>query len=112
MFSSALRQATRSGLATRAVRRSVAPSALSRPTFVRTLVSKSNTALQGHFWRILVLTRFSTAKKYTQDHEAVVFDDSTSVGTITITDYAQSSLGDVVFVELPSVGTEVKQGGT
>ncbi|KAI0348471.1 hypothetical protein BDW22DRAFT_1321021 [Trametopsis cervina] len=88
MFSSALRQATRSGLATRAVRRSVAPSVLSRPTFVRTLVTK----------------------KYTQDHEAVVFDDSTSVGTITITDYAQSSLGDVVFVELPSVGTEVKQG--
>lgn len=40
-----------------------------------------------------------------------MFDDSTSVGTISITDYAQSSLGDVVFVELPSVGTEVKQGG-
>ena len=54
---------------------------------------------------------FITAKKYTEDHEAVVFDDSTSVGTISITDYAQSSLGDVVFVELPTVGTEVKQGG-
>lgn len=51
------------------------------------------------------------AKKYTQDHESVVFDDSTSIGTVSITDYAQSSLGDVVFVELPSVGTEVKQGG-
>lgn len=52
-----------------------------------------------------------TAKKYTQDHEAVVFDDSTGVGTVSITDYAQSSLGDVVFVELPSVGTEIEQGG-
>lgn len=30
---------------------------------------------------------------------------------MTITNYAQSSLGDVVFVELPVVGTEVKQGG-
>ena len=55
--------------------------------------------------------RLHAAKKYTQDHEAVIFDDSTSIGTIAITDYAQSSLGDVVFVELPSVGTEVKQGG-
>ncbi|KAI0815130.1 single hybrid motif-containing protein [Irpex lacteus] len=85
MFSSALRQATRSGLSARAV---VRKAALPRQTFVRTLITK----------------------KYTEDHEAVVFDDSTSVGTISITDYAQSSLGDVVFVELPSVGTEVKQG--
>ncbi|KAI0094737.1 single hybrid motif-containing protein [Irpex rosettiformis] len=88
MFSSALRQAARSGLSARVVRRSSVPSALPRQTFVRTLITK----------------------KYTEDHEAVVFDDSTSVGTISITDYAQSSLGDVVFVELPSVGTEVKQG--
>jgi glycine cleavage system H protein len=51
------------------------------------------------------------AKKYTKDHEAVVFDDSTRLGTVTITDYAQSSLGDVVFVELPAVGTKVTQGG-
>lgn len=52
-----------------------------------------------------------SAKKYTQDHESVVYDHDTSVGTVSITDYAQSSLGDVVFVELPSVGTVVQQGG-
>lgn len=52
------------------------------------------------------------AKKFTEDHEAVIFDDSTNVGTVTITNYAQSSLGDVVFVELPTVGTEVAKGGT
>jgi glycine cleavage system H protein len=52
-----------------------------------------------------------TAKKYTEDHELVAFDDETGVGIVTVTDYAQSSLGDVVFIELPSVGTEVKQGG-
>lgn len=51
------------------------------------------------------------AKKYTADHEAVVFDDTTGLGTVTVTDYAQSSLGDVVFVELPSLGTKVVQGG-
>ena len=52
-----------------------------------------------------------TAKKYTEDHEAVVFDDSTGIGTVSITDYAQSSLGDVVFVELPAVKTKVTKGG-
>ncbi|KAG2023420.1 glycine dehydrogenase [Coprinopsis cinerea AmutBmut pab1-1] len=52
-----------------------------------------------------------TAKRYTTDHEAIAFDDSTGIGTVSITDYAQSSLGDVVFVELPSEGTEVAQGG-
>lgn len=53
----------------------------------------------------------SPAKKYTTDHELVVFDDATNVGTVSITNYAQSSLGDVVFVELPSKGTTVSQGG-
>ena len=39
------------------------------------------------------------------------FDDETGVGIIGITDHAQEVLGDVVFVELPTVGTQVKQGG-
>lgn len=60
----------------------------------------------------MVIHYFNSAKKYTEDHEAVVFDDSTNVGTVSITNYAQASLGDVVFVELPSVGTTVSQGGT
>ena len=33
-----------------------------------------------------------------------------STGTIGITDYAQNSLGDIVFVELPKVGTEISAG--
>jgi len=49
-------------------------------------------------------------KKYTNQHECVIFDDSTGIGVITLTNHAQSSLGDVVFVELPSVGSKVKQG--
>jgi len=57
------------------------------------------------------LSRAIVAKKYTEDHEAVVFDDSTGLGTVSITDYAQSSLGDVVFVELPTLETEVTKGG-
>ena len=47
---------------------------------------------------------------YTADHEWVrrTGDDTVRVG---ITDYAQSALGDVVFVELPDVGAEVTAGG-
>lgn len=39
------------------------------------------------------------------------YDDETGLGTITITEHAQSSLGDVVFVELPLLETIVEQGG-
>lgn len=53
----------------------------------------------------------AAAKKYTEDHESVTFDDSTGVGIVSITDYAQKSLGDVVFVELPALKTNVAKGG-
>lgn len=46
--------------------------------------------------------------RYTKDHEWIKLDGP--VGTIGITDYAQSELGDVVFVELPKAGTQVKAG--
>jgi len=49
-------------------------------------------------------------KRYTSEHETVSYDDETGLGTITITEHAQSSLGDVVFVELPAVETKVAQG--
>jgi glycine cleavage system H protein len=56
-------------------------------------------------------SQFKVQTRYTSEHEWVRFDDATGMGTIGITDYAQKSLGDVVFVELPSEGSEVKQGG-
>ncbi len=49
-------------------------------------------------------------RKYTQEHEWVQVDGDT--GTIGVTDYAASELGDVVFVELPEVGSEFSQGDT
>ncbi len=51
------------------------------------------------------------AKLYTPEHEVIKFDDETGVGTVSITDYAQKSLGDVVFVELPEKGATIEQGG-
>ena len=40
--------------------------------------------------------------KYTKEHEWISVEEST--GTVGITDYAQNSLGDIVFVDLPKVG--------
>ena len=44
--------------------------------------------------------------KYTKEHEWISVEGT--AGTIGITDYAQSSLGDIVFVELPKVGDELE----
>lgn len=46
--------------------------------------------------------------KFSKDHEWVRVEGD--VGTIGVTDYAQSQLGDVVFVELPEPGRQVQQG--
>lgn len=46
--------------------------------------------------------------KFTSDHEYVSVEGD--VATIGITDYAQSQLGDVVFIELPATGKVLKQG--
>ena len=47
-------------------------------------------------------------KKYTKDHEWVSLQGE--VATIGITNYAQESLGDIVFVELPVIGKLVQAG--
>jgi glycine cleavage system H protein len=46
--------------------------------------------------------------KYTKSHEWVTVDTLTA--SVGITDYAQESLGDIVFVELPKVGDELEAG--
>jgi glycine cleavage system H protein len=48
--------------------------------------------------------------KYTKEHEWLKVDGDTA--TIGITDYAQQSLGDIVFVEQPKVGSQVTAGKT
>lgn len=45
---------------------------------------------------------------FTKDHEYIRVDGE--IATFGITDYAQSQLGDVVFVEVPKVGAHLKQG--
>ena len=46
--------------------------------------------------------------KYTKEHEWIQVADSTAV--IGITDYAQESLGDIVYLDLPQVGAELSAG--
>ncbi len=46
--------------------------------------------------------------KYTETHEWLKLDNNTA--KVGITDHAQSELTDIVFVELPEVGKEVKKG--
>jgi len=47
--------------------------------------------------------------RFTKDHEWIRIDGK--VGTVGITQFAQSQLGDIVFVEVPSAGKSVKAGG-
>ena len=46
--------------------------------------------------------------RYTQSHEYVRVEDG--IGVVGVTDYAQSQLGDVVFVELPPIGQSLSKG--
>ena len=50
----------------------------------------------------------ATTLQYTAEHEWVLVDGDTA--TVGITAYAAEKLGDVVFVELPSVGSDVASG--
>ncbi len=52
--------------------------------------------------------QFPENLKYTKDHEWIRVDGS--IGTVGITDYAQGELGDIVFVDVPAVGKQIKQG--
>ena len=48
-------------------------------------------------------------KKYSQDHEWISCQKD--IATVGITNHAQESLGDIVFIELPEIGRLVKRGG-
>ena len=48
------------------------------------------------------------SRYYTEDHEWVEVDGD--IGTVGISEYAQSQLGDIVFVEVPDEGKEVGKG--
>lgn len=49
---------------------------------------------------------YPTNYRYTKEHEWIQIEGTT--GTVGITDYAQNSLGDIVFVELPKIGDTIE----
>jgi glycine cleavage system H protein len=51
---------------------------------------------------------YPASYRYTKEHEWIEIDGKT--GTVGITDYAQNSLGDIVYVELPKIGSGVEAG--
>jgi len=53
---------------------------------------------------------YPTDRKYTKEHEWIQASGTTAA--IGITDHAQESLGDIVFVELPKVGADLAAGKT
>jgi len=53
---------------------------------------------------------YPTDRKYTKEHEWIQANGNSA--TVGITNYAQESLGDIVFVETPKVGTELSAGKT
>jgi glycine cleavage system H protein len=53
---------------------------------------------------------YPTDRKYTKSHEWIQANGNSA--TVGITDHAQEALGDIVFVELPTVGTDLAAGKT
>jgi glycine cleavage system H protein len=53
---------------------------------------------------------YPTTYRYTKEHEWIALDGTT--GTVGITDYAQNSLGDIVYVDVPKVGDTVTANTT
>jgi glycine cleavage system H protein len=53
---------------------------------------------------------YPTNYRYTREHEWIAVDGK--IGTIGITDYAQNSLGDIVYVDVPNVGDAVSAHST
>jgi len=51
---------------------------------------------------------YPTDRRYSKDHEWIAVDGDTA--TVGITDFAQQELGDIVYVELPHAGQQVKAG--
>lgn len=48
--------------------------------------------------------------KFTESHEWIELDPKTSIATVGVSDHAQKELGEIVYVELPEIGSEIQAG--
>jgi glycine cleavage system H protein len=58
------------------------------------------------------MSEFPDGLRYTEEHEYLMATDENGVYQIGVTDYAQGELGDVVYVELPTVGESFEKKAT
>jgi len=69
---------------------------------------KLNPIVGKNFFSVQAALRSGDVKKFTDKHEWISIKDS--IGTVGITDYAQDKLGEVVYLELPSIGHKLQKG--
>merc|ERR1719240_2180666 len=74
----------------------------------RVIVAQRSHTMSRH--AALAHTRRALTTKFSKDHEWIKVEGD--IGTIGITDHAQEQLGDVVYVDLPEVGTTVEKDET
>lgn len=65
--------------------------------------------LLGKQATLAIRRRFAVITRFSKEHEWVSFDETTKIGTVGITDHAQSELGDIVYVKLPELNAACKQ---
>ncbi len=58
------------------------------------------------------MSEFPDGLRYTEEHEYLAATEESGVYQVGITDYAQGELGDVVYLELPTVGESFEKGAT
>jgi glycine cleavage system H protein len=75
--------------------------------FMLRLAARNSSLLNAQQKQAFNLFRFIATKKYTAEHEWISVEGD--IGTVGISNYAQESLGDVIFVEVPAEGTTVKK---
>lgn len=69
------------------------------------------TFLRSSMPSLRTIGRLFSTTRYTKSHEWVRFEDKAkAIAAVGVTDFAQSALGDVVFVDLPDVNTAVNAG--
>lgn len=73
---------------------------IARPRFIR--------AIYAYLWPKLFSMNFPANLRYTKDHEWISLEGN--VATVGITDFAQGELGDIVFVEVETIGKPLAAG--
>ena len=87
-------------------------SSLSSRIIIKNLTNSSMRASSLSRAVLINARYFATIRKFTSDHEWIEYNTDTKEGTIGITNFAQSELGDIVHVDMPEIGSTLHKGDT